>query len=115
MVVLVIFLTDSGIKLLKLIFFSREHRFIMTVALANIRSIYLTALTETGDETSCKHFNSKRQKKWLVTLPGTTAKGTRRVFLIALHISKTALKFYCFDKVGLKEVSSSTFSFYPSV
>lgn len=38
-----------------------------------------------------------------------------RVFLIALRISKAALKFYNFDSVDLKKVSSSTFLFYHSV
>lgn len=64
------------IKLLRLIFFSREHRFITTVALANMYSIHSTALIETGDETFSKTETARDKKKWLVTLPGTTAKGT---------------------------------------
>lgn len=54
-----------------------------------------------GDETFSK-IETARDKKsgWL---PGTTAKGTTWVFLIALHISKAALKFYNFDNAGLKK------------
>lgn len=58
---------DFCIKLLRLIFFSREHRFILTVALANMRSIHFAALTEMGDETFSK-IETARDKKsgWLL-------------------------------------------------
>lgn len=49
------------IKLLRLIFFSREHRFIMTVALANTYSIHSTALIETGDESFSKTETSRHK------------------------------------------------------
>lgn len=64
----------------------------------------LHSLNRDGRCNFFENWNSKRQKKLLVTLPGTTAKGITWVFLIALHISavlsKAVLKFYNFDNSG---------------
>lgn len=79
----------------------------------------LHSLNRDGIYKFFKNWDSKRPSKLLVTLPGTTAKGTAQVFLIALHTStalpKAVLKFYNFHNGGIKKTCSPTFLLYCSI
>lgn len=67
---------DFCINVLRIIFLSTEHRFILTVSSGKLHSIYFRVLRKMGDVTSLKVETARDKKELMVTMPDTKPQKT---------------------------------------